>query len=163
MNPSKVSSLGILTFLSLGLIVASPAIANKPVLYSQLRTTQPQSEVNTPNQQSSENFIEEQLFFCLSIPGGGIVTEEQWQTFLNEVVTPRFPKGLTVISASGQYLEHSGIVAKEDSKIIYIFYENSSKDQESDRAIDEIINEYKRRFRQELVLRVTMPIKVRFE
>ncbi|HLO52545.1 MAG TPA: DUF3574 domain-containing protein [Kamptonema sp.] len=161
MPQSKVSRIGFLALLSLGLTVVTPAVANKPVLQSQLRTTEP--DVNNPTLRDTANFIQEQLFFGLSIPGGGMVTEEQWQTFLNEVVTPRFPKGLTVISANGQYLESSGNLARETSKVIYILYENSPNSQEQAKAIDEIIDEYKKRFNQESVLRVTIPIRARFE
>lgn len=163
MNPSKFYPLGILSYICLGLTIASPAVANRLILDDLVRTTQAQAEVNTANQNNTENFIQEQLFFGLSIPGGGIVTEEEWENFLNEVVTPRFPNGLTVISGSGQYLESTGILVKENTKIIYILYENTPNNQANDRAIHEIIDQYKIQFRQESVLRATTPIKANFE
>jgi hypothetical protein len=38
-----------------------------------------------------------QLFLSRNIPGGGEVGDEDWQHFLDEEVTPRFPDGLAVV------------------------------------------------------------------
>ena len=42
------------------------------------------------------------LYFGLAHPLGK-VSESQWQAFLREEVTPRFPDGLTVWQADGQW------------------------------------------------------------
>lgn len=73
------------------------------------------------------------------------------------VITPRFRAGLTVLDASRQFLNSSGILIKEKSKIVILIYESS---REKNQAIHEIIETYKRTFQQESVLRATSEVKV---
>jgi Protein of unknown function (DUF3574) len=47
-------------------------------------------------------FLRTELFFGLSRPEGE-VTEEEFQQFLAEHITPRFPDGLTVVTGLGQF------------------------------------------------------------
>jgi len=46
--------------------------------------------------------VEIRLFFGLGTPDGTL-SDEKWARFLTEVVTPRFPSGLTVVHADGQW------------------------------------------------------------
>lgn len=104
--------------------------------------------------------IKDELYFGRSQPGGGIVSEEQWQEFLNTEVTPRFSDGLTVIDAYGQFLNSSGSIDREDTKVLILIYPSS---QNKEKAVQEIINLYKSFFQQESVLRVTsVPARVSF-
>jgi hypothetical protein len=62
-----------------------------------------------------------QLFFGHSIPGGGTVSESEWQDFLATSVTPRFPDGLTVLDGHGQWFEQkSHQVVTEVSTVVEI-------------------------------------------
>jgi len=107
-----------------------------------------------------EAYVRDELYFGRSQPGGGEVTEEQWQKFVDTEVTPRFPDGLTVIDAYGQFLNSAGIFAREDSKVLILLYVSTP---ERERSIQEIIDAYKSRFQQESVLRVTdVPARVSF-
>lgn len=91
---------------------------------------------------------------------GGRISEEQWQEFLNTEVTPRFSDGLTVIDAYGQFLNSSGSIDREDTKILILIYPSN---QNKEKAVQEIINLYKSFFQQESVLRVTsVPARVSF-
>lgn len=109
---------------------------------------------------SSQKFlIKDELYFGLTKPGGGAISEDEWQQFLNTAITPRFQDGLTVLDAYGQYLNRAGILAKEKSKIVIIIYENTPEKQQ---FIHEIIDSYKRTFLQESVLRVTSEVKASF-
>ena len=103
--------------------------------------------------------IKDELYFGLTKPGGEAISEDEWQQFLDTVITPRFQDGLTVLNAYGQYLNSAGILAKENSKIVILIYENTP---EKNQAIAEIIDLYKRRFKQESVLRVTSEVKASF-
>jgi hypothetical protein len=107
----------------------------------------------------SADTVADRLFFGRSIPGGGMVTDSAWSVFLAEVVTPRFPDGLTVWQADGQWLEASGVLARESSTVVEVAHPASEAAEAALRAIAE---EYKRRFRQEAVLRVTTPVRIRF-
>lgn len=105
----------------------------------------------------SSTIIADRLFCGRAIPGGGTVTDDEWNAFVREVVAPRFPQGFTVFSAQGQWLGNDGVVVREPVMILEILH---PLDRELDRRIDEIADEYKRRFRQEAVMRVTMPARM---
>jgi hypothetical protein len=109
---------------------------------------------------NSEAYVRDELYFGRSQPGGGVVSEAQWQKFVDTEITPRFPDGLTVIDAYGQFLDSAGILAREDSKGLILLYVSTP---ERERSIQEIIEIYKSRFQQESVLRVTnVPARVSF-
>lgn len=103
-------------------------------------------------------FVKDELYFGLSKPGG-TVTEAEWQSFLSRVITPRFPEGLTVVDAYGQYLNKKNQLSKEKTKLVILIYQDS---QVKNRSIEEIIAKYKQEFQQESVLRVTGSVKAFF-
>jgi uncharacterized protein DUF3574 len=104
--------------------------------------------------------VRDVVYFGRNRPGGGSVSDAEWQGFLNEVVTPRFPAGLTVVQASGQWRGQSGVVEQERSEIVTLLH---AGDEAARRSIAEIAAEYKRRFQQEAVLRERTPTCARFE
>jgi len=104
--------------------------------------------------------VRDVLYFGRNRPGGGAVTDEEWQAFLDQVLTTRFPAGLTVVAATGQWKGKSGLVEQERSEVVTVFH---SGDEAARRAVVEVVVEYKRRFRQEAVLRERMPTCVWFE
>ncbi len=62
-----------------------------------------------------------QLFFGRSINGGGTVTDAAWQDFLANSVTPRFPDGLTVLAATGQWRDRTtNRISHEPSIVVEI-------------------------------------------
>jgi len=103
----------------------------------------------------------EELYFGTEMPGGGTVSDSLWQKFLDEEVTPRFPKGLTVLDASGQYLYENGKRAKEHTKIVILLYKQT--DTRNSELIAQVINRYKELFRQESVLRITNRVTAKFQ
>jgi hypothetical protein len=104
--------------------------------------------------------VRDVLYFGRNRPGGGAVTDIEWQSFLDQVLTPRFPAGLTVVAATGQWKGKSGLVEQERSEVVTVFH---SGDEAARRAVMEAVVEYKQRFRQEAVLRERMPTCARFE
>lgn len=107
----------------------------------------------------SDRYIKDELYFGLSKPNGRTVTALEWQQFLNREVTPRFTEGLTVLSSYGQYLNRSGKLVIEPSKVLILIYQRS---EERERAIADIITTYKTTFNQESVLRVTTCVQATF-
>lgn len=99
-----------------------------------------------------ERYYRTELYMGRSIPGGAMVSEEAWEKFLNDIVTPRFPDGFTVLSGRGQYREASGRIAKEPSQVIVFLYRKADR-KAAGAKIEEIRREYMRQFRQESVLR----------
>jgi hypothetical protein len=104
--------------------------------------------------------VRETLYFGRNRPGGGTVSDSEWQSFLAEFVTPHFPAGLTVLDATGQWKGADGVVEQERSEIVTVFHPDTDT---ARRSVQQVAREYKRRFQQEAVLRETEPTCVRFE
>ena len=104
-----------------------------------------------PSCQAGETgLLRDVLYFGRNRPTGGEVVDAEWNAFLAEVVTPRFPDGLTIVEAQGQWRGRSGVVERERTELVTLLH---PADPASQRAIEEIATEYKRRFGQEAVLR----------
>ncbi len=100
-----------------------------------------------------------ELLFGLSGPAFKPITPEQFQAFLDQEVTPRFPKGLTLISAYGQYQNAAGSILVEDARVLVLLYPANPQ---SHQAIEAIRQAYQTQFAQESVLRVDSPACVVF-
>ena len=89
--------------------------------------------------------------FGLSRANGPDITEEEFQSFIDLQVTPRFPEGLTLLSGNGQFQDSTGNIIEEGSKLLILLYP-FSKDRSA--LVDEVRAQYKSAFQQESVLRV---------
>ncbi len=89
------------------------------------------------------------LYFGTAKPDGHVVTEAEWQQFLREVVTPRFP-GFTHWDAHGEWKNQG-----EETRVLVIVHPPGEE-----AAIRQIIDEYKKRFAQEAVLQVRTDVWV---
>jgi hypothetical protein len=120
-----------------------------------------QSVETCTNQENKSNkiLIKDELYFGLEMPEGKIISEPEWELFVKRVLTPRFKEGLTILDAYGQYLNSSGILIKENSKLVILIYENNAI---QNKLVEEAIALYKKTFQQESVLRVTSSVKVSF-
>ena len=101
-----------------------------------------------------------QLFFGQGVPHGGDISVTQWQSFLRNDVTPRFPDGLTVFDAYGQWRDPKTMrIGRERAKVIEI----ATDDTPDVRAkLEDIAARYRARFHQQSVGIVTMPGCARF-
>jgi len=99
-----------------------------------------------------EAVLVERLYFGRNAADSLVVTDSAWASFVAEVVTPRFPAGLTSWPAMGQWRGADGRIRREPSFVLELVNPTDAHDTEA--AIAVIIAEYKRRFRQEAVLRV---------
>ncbi|HEY2185068.1 MAG TPA: DUF3574 domain-containing protein [Xanthobacteraceae bacterium] len=87
-----------------------------------------------------------ELLFGRKIVDRIAVTEDEWAQFLDQEITPRFPDGLTVFSAAGQWRDQtSNKIIREPSKIVLIVLPGRADDLA---RINEIAQAYKTRFRQ---------------
>ena len=109
--------------------------------------------------EASEAFVRYDLFMGRSGPGGEVVSDQAWDAFLGDTVTPRFPDGLTVLDGHGQWRDPEGQILKERSKVLVIL---APPGDDPRGLIDEISAEYKRRFNQESVLEVESDTCVSF-
>jgi hypothetical protein len=88
------------------------------------------------------------------------VTEAAWSRFLDREITSRFPDGLTVLDATGQWRDPvRKRVIREPSKLVSIVLRDPSADQE---RLDQIVTAYKKRFHQQAVAVVIRPACVSF-
>jgi hypothetical protein len=77
------------------------------------------------------------------------VSEAQWGSFVDREITRRFPDGLTVLSAAGQWRDHArNRIVREPSKLVEIVLPGNADDFDRLAAIGEA---YKKRFRQQSV------------
>lgn len=96
-------------------------------------------------------FAEYRLFFGRNKGDTEVVGDAAWRAFLAEEITPRFPDGLTVMDAAGQWRDAAGRLIRERSKLVVIL---AAPGPEGTRRIDAIVEAYKRDFDQDSVLRV---------
>jgi hypothetical protein len=92
-----------------------------------------------------------ELVFGRSRANGAPVTDEEWSSFIDNEVTPRFPAGLTILQGPGQWRGQDGAIAKEHSHILVIWHEPGRR---SDAAAEAVRSAYKQKFDQESVMRV---------
>jgi hypothetical protein len=109
------------------------------------------TDENIINNDREAELIEVDLFFGRDISGVGEVSEQQFASFVDEEITPRFPEGLTVFDTEGQFQDSRGAIAEESSKVVTLIFEDT---QINETAINEIVSEYIEQFQQESVLLV---------
>ena len=85
----------------------------------------------------------------------GEVSEADWAKFLAEEVTPRFPEGLSVVEAQGQYREPSGKLTRERTKLLVVVLFDAPA---QSAKLKDIAVAYARRFDQQTVFRVERPV-----
>jgi len=107
-----------------------------------------------------DRMVETRVFLGRARPDGTVVDDAAWQAFLAEVVTPRFPDGLTVLDGIGQWRDPgSSTIVREPSKVLVLVHPPGAS---ADAAVDAIGAEWKRRFQQRSVLRVDVPVRATF-
>lgn len=99
------------------------------------------------------------LYFGMSRPAGLDITAKEWQSFIDNDVTPRFRDGLTVFDAKGQWLGNDGKLAHEQSKALMLIH---PIDKASESKIEALRGIYKSRFAQDSVMRVDQGVCVQF-
>ena len=89
------------------------------------------------------------LYFGLNREKGGAISELEWQVFLRDEVTRRFPDGLTAWEAEGQWRTPAGSIENERSKVLLLVHAENA---EARRAVQEVITTYRKLFQQQSVL-----------
>ena len=92
--------------------------------------------------------------------GRGNVSDSHWGRFLTAEVTPRFPDGLTVYDARGQWRNpQTKTISRERTKVVMIAM---PPDARNEAKLQEIIEAYKARFKQQSVGLIIRPSCVSF-
>src|SRR6266446_2018595 len=101
-----------------------------------------------------------ELMFGRKIGDRIAVTEAQWARFVDREITRRFPDGLTIIDARGQWRDQErNRIVHEPSKVVQIVLPGKAEDIE---RLTEIAEAYKSRFRQQSVGVIVRPACVSF-
>ena len=104
-----------------------------------------------------DTFTELNVYFGQEKGNGGTVSEEEWQTFLADTVTPRFPDGLTVLDARGQWFDaQEGQLYRESTKVLNVLVPADASDA-GVVSVREISDVYKARFDQQAVFHTALP------
>jgi hypothetical protein len=107
-----------------------------------------------------ETWRRSELYFSTGKSDGSAVTEQEFQDFVDEIVTPRFPDGLTLLAGDGQWRNSAGVIVEEESNVLILLY--PLDDKEANSEIEQIRAAYKDAFQQESVLRVDDYSRVSF-
>ena len=110
-----------------------------------------------------DDWLRTELYFGRAIPasaGGGEVTDEAWEAFVAEEITPRFPDGLTVAPVAGQWRDAaSGRVVRERTSVVVVYHPPG---RDAGERVEAVRRAYQRRFAQDSVMRVTSRARVAF-
>jgi hypothetical protein len=104
--------------------------------------------------------VQSALYFGLKSDDGSGVSEQEWSAFLAEIVTPRFPDGLTVLDAYGQsrlIVAESDAVGSQPTKVLIVV---RAPTPEAASLLAEIKNEYRRRFAKSRVFHTDTPVTI---
>ena len=105
--------------------------------------------------------VQTQLYFGLRTTDGTGVSEQEWAQFIFDVVTPRFPEGLTVLNAYGQGRSTpktgAPIMFSETTKLLILIHPNTADEAAK---IEAIKAEYNKRFNQDSVFHVDFPARL---
>ena len=104
-----------------------------------------------------DSFTELNVYFGLEKGSGETVSEKEWQSFLADTVTPRFPDGLTVLDARGQWFDtDQGRLYQEATKLLNVLVPAEAADTGVN-AVRDISDVYKQRFEQQAVFYTSLP------
>jgi hypothetical protein len=98
----------------------------------------------------AKSMVSAELLFGRKIGDRIAVSEAAFAKFLAGEVTPRFPDGLTVVDARGQWRDQDrGGIVREPSKLVLLTFRDEPQKREN---LTAIADAYKRQFRQQSVL-----------
>ena len=98
-----------------------------------------------------QQVVRYELYFGLDHADGHSVTQQQWDAFLADTITPRFPLGLSALEVKGQWQRPDGVIERENTRLVVLVRPPPLADGMA--LIDEISHEYQRRFDQDPAFR----------
>ena len=139
---------------AMGLLVSTAVDSGRPTHAALVPRHGVDVQRNIPKEArtGARPFVRTELFFGTVRPGG-TVTREEFRTFVDRQVRPRFPDGLTLLEADGQFQAEDNVIMEERSFVLILLYPYENFEKTSER-IERIRHLYKEQFNQESVLRV---------
>jgi hypothetical protein len=156
----KVSGKRIVTIaLSLGCLFAGPVEAQQRIAVAKQDRPILQRRIPDAARKGTLPFVRTELYFGTAKSDGTAVSEQDFREFVDQVIARRFPDGLTVVAAEGQFKGTDGVTIKEQSFIVILLYPSETQ-KASSRSINIIRQLYMNMHDQESVLRVDDPFAV---
>ena len=104
-----------------------------------------------------DQFTELNVYFGQEKGGGASLSDDEWRNFLAEAITPRFPDGLTVLDARGQWFDTSeGRLYVESTKLLNVLVPVQSAEAGL-ASVRQISDSYKEQFDQQAVFHTALP------
>lgn len=104
--------------------------------------------------------IQTQLFFSLATADGKGVSEQQFAQFMEEVVRPRFPDGMTVLDAYGQGKGGTGgalAMLHASTKLVILVHPNTP---DAQAKLTEIKAQFRSRFGGSDIFHLDFPVRI---
>jgi hypothetical protein len=98
---------------------------------------------------TAPSMVSDRMFFGRAIPGGGEVTEAQWNAFVAEMILPRFPEGFAIWRGSGHWRGDDGVEVEEPMCVLETWHVPGPA---VDAKLDQIARAYRQRFNQDAVI-----------
>ena len=117
------------------------------------------ADTEPPCPEGADSWVKYEVFLGRGKADSEVVDAAAWDAFLADTATPRFPDGLTVLDAYGQWRNPEGVVERERSKVLVVL---APPGEEPLSLIHEVSDEYKRRFDQDAVHQATSDACVAF-
>jgi hypothetical protein len=144
---------------SIGMLTPSPVDAQPRAQAP--RTDRPVLQRRVPDaaRRGATAFVRTELFFGTAKSDGTAVSDDEFKAFVDNVITRRFPDGLTVVKADGQFKASDGTIVKEQSYVVTLLYAAEAQ-KDGSRKIEIIRRIYMNLHDQDSVLRVDDPFFV---
>lgn len=118
------------------------------------------ADSSTDSESPEVSWTRTELFYGAGrLPASG-ERDIRWEKYINEIVTPRFPEGLTLLEGTGQWRVKEGQTPRRNrTRILILIHEDT---EENSNKVDEIRTLWKEISGQQSVLRVSQPAAVAF-
>jgi hypothetical protein len=115
--------------------------------------------VSLPRRDGLKDAHLERLYFGRNIGDSAVVSDSAWAGFVRETITPAFPEGATVWDAAGQWRAPDGTTVRERGFVVELLHLVTP---DVEQRVKTVIDDYKRRFAQQSVLRVVTQVRATF-
>lgn len=137
---------------SVGVALCAAAMLAPVVLDARAKPVISTLERQCAGATSATRFQRTELYLGLTRIDGSVISDPQFQQFVDTEITPRFSAGFTVIAANGQFKNDRGLIVRESSRVLVLLYPAGAPNAHA--RIEAIRAAYKRHFQQQSVLRV---------
>ena len=104
---------------------------------------------------SSGGWLKTELYLGGIQRGGQIVSEGEWSSFLAKVLTPAFPRGLTVYDAYGQIQQADGKIRRQPTRVVVLVLPRQPNQETS---FSSVIQAYQRQFPGTKVMKLSIGV-----